>query len=296
MPEAPVIFEQSNADAEAAQVILAHVTGRSGWRVARTEYGSAGDSYLVSREGHRLALKFSIPPPGLERLSELGVAPRLISQGEYRGRPWMLQEYIAGDHPRPAWFADHLPALAAGLRRYHDDLPLRSLLLQDPHTVHAQDLVLARQEVRRARQAHNAISPAVANAPDAFDIYEEQMDALGPGPEVPVHPDPNRKNFIVTRDTFFLIDWDGICLSDPLNDAGVMLWWYVLAARWPEFLTAYGLEPNQRVLDRVYWWTARRSLQVALWLVERGRQEVGREFMIDFVAAAFQHANPHSQP
>lgn len=288
--------QKTDAAAETVQAILAAATRRPGWRVARPEYGSAGDSYLVSRQGERLMLKFTPLPPGLEQLSQLGVTPRLIGHGDHLGRPWVLQEYVAGYHPNSSWFANNLPALAVGLRRYHDDGPLRSVLLRSPDVVHAQDLALAREELRHARQALSGVWHEITTAARAFELYERQMPALHLAPEVPVHPDPNRKNFIVTGHTFFLIDWDGICLSDRLSDAGIMLWWYVPVTRWHEFFAAYGLELNQHALDRVYWWSARRSLQVAAWLAERGRSEAAREFFVDFVASAHQQANPHWQP
>ena len=277
------------------RAILELATGQADWRIVRTEFGSAGESYLGSGRGRRAVLKFAVLPPGLARLAELGVTPGVIGSGEYGGRPWVLQEHVAGEHPRPAWFGEHLSELAAVLRRYHHDPPLHTLL-QGAASVHAQDPDAVAVELEHARRLLSPILPGVADAAYGFDRFEGEMQALDVGSKVPVHPDPNRNNFIVTRDTFFLVDWDGIGLSDRLSDAGLLLWWYVPVGNWPEFFAAYGLDLDQSARTRIYWWTARRSLQVAVWLIERRRQDEGRDFLIDFVAAACHRPNPHWRP
>jgi hypothetical protein len=81
-------------------------------------------------------------------------------------------------------------------------------------------------------------------------------------------------------------------LSDPMRDIGLLLWWYVLPKQWPIFFQAYGLTLDQQQIDRIYWWTAKTSLSIALWHVEHGLD--GSDFLQDFVAALNKSNNPHA--
>ncbi len=38
-----------------------------------------------------------------------------------------------------------------------------------------------------------------------------------------------------------MVDWDDIRLSDPMQDIGLLLWWYVAREYWPAFFQNYGL-------------------------------------------------------
>ena len=51
---------------------------------------------------------------------------------------------------------------------------------------------------------------------------------------------------------------------------GPLLWWYVPPDRWPEFFRHYGAELDSAVRDRLFWWTAEESLDVALSLCGEG--------------------------
>ncbi|MPZ13480.1 MAG: phosphotransferase [Chloroflexi bacterium] len=70
---------------------------------------------------------------------------------------------------------------------------------------------------------------------------------------VPTHGDPSYTNFLVIDIRTFLVDWDDLMLADPLRDIGPLLWWYVLPVKWNAFFLAYGLEPTERVIHRLFW-------------------------------------------
>ena len=89
-----------------------------------------------------------------------------------------------------------------------------------------------------------------------------------------------------------MVDWDDMQLSDPMRDVGLLLWWYVAPHQWNEFFEAYGLELDNKLIERIYWWAARTSFAVALWHVEH--QYDCRGFLADFLAAVNMKSNPHA--
>ena len=80
-------------------------------------------------------------------------------------------------------------------------------------------------------------------------------------------------------------------LSDPLRDSGLLLWWYVKRENWPPFFQAYGLHCDDLLLERLFWWTARTSLAIALWQVAHKQEPTN--FLQDFLAALHREDIPH---
>ena len=74
----------------------------------------------------------------------------------------------------------------------------------------------------------------------AFEGLKNQAQRLQPVRFVPVYIDPNTRNLLLTDERLLLIDWDGILLSDPMRDVGLLLWWYVSQHHWPDFFQGYG--------------------------------------------------------
>jgi thiamine kinase-like enzyme len=108
---------------------------------------------------------------------------------------------------------------------------------------------------------------------------------------VPIHPDPNTTNILLSGPGLVMVDWDDVQLSDPMRDVGLLLWWYVAREQWGEFFDAYGAEMDEAIIERIFWWTARTSFAVVLWHVEHGYD--GQAFLEDFLAALHKESNPH---
>lgn len=109
---------------------------------------------------------------------------------------------------------------------------------------------------------------------------------------VPVHPDPNTKNLLLVDTRLMMVDWDNLQLSDPMRDAGQLLWWYVSPKQWPIFFQAYGLELDENLVNRIYWWAARTSFAIALWHIEH--EFDCTSFLQDFLAALNKMNNPRA--
>ena len=188
-------------------ILLQHFP-KTDWNISQPKDGQHRTSYLAQSEELYVFIKFDTPIDALQRLSEIGVAPRILASGLDDGMPYIVQEYIIGKYP--------------------DEL-------------HAPEIV------------------------SAFDKLKNQAHTLHSDKMVPVHPDPNTKHLLLVDTRLMMVDWDNLQLSDPMRDAGLLLWWYVSPKQWPIFFQAYGLVFEENLDDRIFWWAARTSFAIALW-------------------------------
>jgi aminoglycoside phosphotransferase (APT) family kinase protein len=263
------------------------------WTFTRPQHGHQKECYIAQAGDLKLFVKFEVPAiEALERLGEIGVAPRVLARGESEGRNFVVQEYLPAPNPEPAWLANNLGQLAAFIRRYHQDEQLVDLLTTAEVTPNSQPVAkdLARLEAR--------FTPLKAggklNSTEIEESFEKLKVAgarLKTDSLVPVHAEPNIQNMLLQGDRLFMIDWDEIRLGDRMQDIGLILWWYVTPRRWPEFFDNYGLQMEQAILDRIFWWTAKASLTIAFWQLEHGYD--GQAFLVDFQAAVNGQPNPH---
>jgi|GEM_PF-610058 len=264
------------------------------WVIRKPNAGMAKESYVASRGEQRVFVKLDMSPRGLQRLAEIGVTPALLGSGEYHGRPYVLQEHIAGTNPDWQWFSGHLVDLARVIKRYQVDEELSSVLTPSvPLTYHQhvlQDLANLEAGLRAA------VTPALLNplVQQAFQELARQASQLPVAPLVPTHNDPNKKNWLLAGDRIYIVDWDDVVLSDPLRDVGLLLWWYVPETSWAEFFTAYGQPLDESTLQRLYWWSARASLRIALWFDRKPDPAMATEFATDFLAVLHRRPNPHA--
>jgi thiamine kinase-like enzyme len=276
-----------------AQQILEREFHRSGWTIERPNSGN-NDAVVATHGEHRVFLKFDVDGTPLDRLAALRITPALLASSSACGRTYIIQEYVAGSYPDRAWFSRHLPDLAQFIRHYQTDATLIRLLAS-PESRSYNDRI-AQQIVRLERGMDAARTPLLRTrqVSNAFRQLAQQAGQLQPTPLVPTHADPNNKNFLLVRDHFYLLDWDDICLSDPLRDIGLLLWWYVPRERWPEFFIASGLAMDCTLLHKAYWWSAWTSLSVALWFDTHTQDEMGvAAFLTDCYAALTYEDNPH---
>lgn len=91
------------------------------------------------------------------------------------------------------------------------------------------------------------------------------------------------------------MDWDGITLSDPLRDIGLILWWFVPPERWEAMFRRFWLPDAASAaaaIDRIFWWAAVTSLRVALWIDRHAPAAAIHSFLEDFHEAAARRPNP----
>lgn len=272
-------------------ILQKHFPGKT-WTITQSRDGAHRKSYIVQCEETKLFLKFGAPVMLLNRLGEIGITPQLIASGEMDGEAYVLQNYLVGNYPDWKWLTDHLPLLAQAIKLYHRDEQLTLLLTKKFPASYDEHL---RLDLEQLEQRFLALDKALLHTSEitqAFRALQTQARRLQPTALVPVHADPNTSNMLVVGSAFYLVDWDEITLSDPLRDIGLILWWYIPPRKWPEFFAAYDLQLDESHLARIFWWCARTSFAVALWLAEHGYDY--QPFLQDFLAAIKGGDNPHA--
>lgn len=271
-------------------VLAQHFTAQ-GWHITTPPAGVQKESYIAESERHKLFVKFDVATPAWQRLAAIGVTPPLLFTGTHAGRPYIVQAYVEGTYPDRAWFAQHIPALAHFIKRYHTDEQLIALLSTpgtQPYKEHIQHEVVTLE--RALMNASHAMF-AMPHTHAAVEQFKQQSKQLQPVPYVPVHADPSPVNMLVTAHGLTMVDWDDVLLSDPLRDVGLIVWWYLPRNLWPSFFGAYGTPMDQQ---RLFWWVAKRSLELALWLDQRGAHEQALDFLADFARAVWHQDNPQA--
>ncbi|GHO85800.1 phosphotransferase [Dictyobacter formicarum] len=265
----------------------------SDWSISRTVEGQQKECYVAKTETRTVFIKFdgSTPIAVLQRLGELGVAPRLLGTGNIEGRRYVLQDYLTGQHPGWRWFADHLPLLAQVTHRYHTDNKLKQLLTSSATREYHEQIAseLAELEIRMlSLQVDTELKVMLR---DVFDDLKSQARRLHAVPLAPVHDDPNGANMFLINENVMLVDWDDMLLSDPMRDVSQWLGWYVPQERWQLFFKEYDLLLDQALLNRIYWWSARASFANVLWHIEHSYDY--DVFLRDSIAALRQEIRPH---
>ncbi len=277
---------------ERIRSILQSTFDRPNWTISKPEDGQQKECYIAQNGDMKVFLKFDVPVAPLLRLGEIEVAPRVLASGILDDKPYIIQEYINGTYPDWQWFAHNLPLLATFIRRYHDDEKLTALLANGTHSDYHSHIAAEISNLQRqfqTLQVDELHTPAII---EAFEMLKVQAHQLQPVKSVPVHVDPNTKNILLTGDTLRMVDWDEITLSDPMRDAGQLLWWYAARRQWYEFFATYSLPLDEALIKRIYWWAARTSFAIALWHVEHSYDCT--PFLQDFVAAIHGESNPHA--
>jgi aminoglycoside phosphotransferase (APT) family kinase protein len=253
------------ARALAARILRRDLGGA--WRVSNGA-GAHGNTRRAASGDLRVIVKLGQPAAALRRLAELEVTPPVLSWGEHDGSPYTVQRMTAGEHPDAAWFAAHVPELAALVHRYQRDERLTDLLRQDP----SRD----RLDVAGAASMFYRIPPSEGSPMWTDEVLEARAtwrrlaSELAPVPPAPVHADPHRFNYVVADDRLLLVDWDEVDLSDPWRDAGVQLWWHVPADRWAAFAAAQGATLDGALNARILWWAAFKALRNGYWVDLQG--------------------------
>lgn len=261
---------------------LGRLLGGGAWAVSPLG-GSTGRALLATGPGTAV-VRVGASLDVATRLDALGVGPRVLAAGTANGRPFVVQEHLLGDTATREWLANHAAEVARLVAQYANDPILRNL---------AEPLVPAgwvRELSDRAARldlwdAHrDTLARIVSTASDMSD-----------GSLVASHGDPNGSNFVVADDRLVLVDWDDLRRADPLRDLGQLAWWYLPRSAWPGFVSTAGHRWDAAVEERLFWWVAAESLDVALRLLP-DHPDVAMDFLADAGAAAARTENPRRVP
>ncbi|MBV9281139.1 MAG: aminoglycoside phosphotransferase family protein, partial [Chloroflexi bacterium] len=231
-----------DAEAEATRAILREAIGPGTWELSAPEQGRGVGTCIARSRDLTLFVKWDAAGNALRRLGELGISPPMVAAGRHQGRPYVIQEYVQGTHPERAWFGRNAARVAALMRTYHQDEELGRVLSSGQRRRSSDPVSDAVADSKRLLQVALPAGVRSRSLRENVGRWQDQAGTIPFGPIGPVHLDPNLKNFILTPERVYLIDWDDVTLSDPLRDVGPLLWWYVPQERWDDFFRAHGME------------------------------------------------------
>lgn len=268
--------------------ILRKEFGIESWKVSRSR-GKSKESYIAQSETKKVFIKLEKITPALKRLSEIKAAPPIISYGEYKGRYYLIQEFIESFHPESEWFNKNLKLLAQFIYKYHNDKRLIEILSKDGNDYRNH----LNNEISYTK---DRISRLKLNPEELDEIYSyfnrmrELAEVVVNTNLVPTHTDTNSANFLVTSNELYMVDWEDILLSDPMRDIGLVLFRYYPKDKWEEFMQLYGSNLEE---DRIYLWIARGCLDIAEWFGARDDRASQDLYLDAFKAAVDKKENPH---
>jgi thiamine kinase-like enzyme len=271
--------------------ILAKNLGSKGWSINKPSHGLSKESYIASNNIHKVFIKFDVNIKPLKRVCDLNLAPQLLSSGEYNKRTYIIQEFIEGKFPDRSWFTSNLIDLATFINKYHSDNTLFEILKKNSKLDYfsnvSDSLLFIEHDLGNIKD----------EASSDFERYLSQLrdksSELSTVEVVPTHADPNYKNFLLTKNKIYMIDWDDVRLSDPIRDIAPLLWWYVNKKKWPILFNKLDMPINDTLMNRFYWWMARQSLTIAIFFAKRHDIQQTQYYLEDFSAALNQENNPH---
>jgi aminoglycoside phosphotransferase (APT) family kinase protein len=186
-------------------------------------------------------VKLNIQIKPLVRLSELGVAPRVLAHGVDDNEFWVIQTYVDGEAPSRAWLQAHPDEVIARIQTWHRDSPLGTLVGANQPPPYREYVW---EEVDRLRRRWMVSDePVWQTAPlmQTLARFERMPDHFAPTTLVPVHDEPNTSNMLVGPNGLVVIDWDDIRLGDPFRDVGPLFWWYLQERTWGSLLNSLEL-------------------------------------------------------
>jgi hypothetical protein len=280
-------------DADRIRDILRDRFGIGDWVIERPHQGAKRVCAIATSPTMRVFVKLDVRVDVLERLGDLDIAPPVLAHGRAGAATYVVQAHIDGISPGREWLQGHIEEAGVLFGRWHADTRLATMLRPDAGGsfaayMHDELSSLQRRLDRRrepvflTRETREACRRLVA-IPDEWD----------PVDLAPVHGEPNTSNMLVGRDGLRFVDWDEIRLADPLRDVGPFLWWYLPEREWGRFFEVAGHDWSEAIRDKVYWYAARASLDVALWHYESGHGS-DRGFLADCIAAVKLRGNPRA--
>lgn len=282
------------------------------WQIEAPDKGVTGRTAIARRnsrhEPSTVVVKFTPAPPSHQRLHALGVGCEVVASGWFDDQPFHVQSFLDGTARSWGWMGEHLDRVIALVARYAADPELTDELRPGS----SSDLARHRREIwdETLGWLGRADDPSLLTVEltRAATLVEAGVAADNDAALVPSHTDVNNTNVIELADPaagvggLAMVDWDGLCLSDPARDLGTMIWWYRPAdSTGPGFDQAWdalGLPKAawSAATRRAHWWAAVTSLRAALWNDQHGSDAgVIASFAEDFVAAAHGRGNPKQQ-
>ncbi|MGN7941804.1 phosphotransferase family protein [Virgibacillus sp. 6R] len=225
----------------------------SEWKITPAG-GATGNSFFATRDGQELFLKRN-SSPFLAVLSAEGIVPKLIwTKRMENGDVITAQHRLVGRELKPSDMKSS--NVAELLQKIHHSKELLNMLKRLGKQPLTPNKIL--DEIQQAVAFEKIKQPEIIQA---VELLETQLPDVQCQDQVVCHCDVNHNNWLLTdTNQLFLIDWDGAMIADPAIDIGILLYWYIEEADWKDWLSSYGLELNDQLLKRIYWYVLLQAI------------------------------------
>lgn len=248
----------------------------SEWKV-QSAGGLTGDAYIGQHEEKRLFLKRN-SSPFLAVLSAEGLVPKLVwTKRMENGDVITAQEYLEGRKLEPEEM--RRKEVAQLLKKIHESSELLHMLMR----LGIQPLSTIEQyEMLYMDVQESSFMQRLPEVGQGFTWLEELIHATEAQPQVVCHCDLNHNNLMITEEgKVYLVDWDNATIADPIIDFGTVLMRYIPREDWQSWLQIYGVEENEQLMKRMYWYLIAETLHYIQWHHERNETERVKERIAD---------------
>ncbi|QNF26539.1 phosphotransferase family protein [Metabacillus elymi] len=230
----------------------------SEWKITPAG-GATGDAYFAKRDGQELFLKRN-SSPFLAVLSAEGIVPKLVwTKRMENGDVITAQHRLIGRELKPIDMNGS--NVAELLQKIHHSKELLDMLKRLGKQPLTPNSII--EDIQQAVAFEKLEQPEINQA---IELLVRQLPDVQCDEQVVCHCDVNHNNWLLSEtDQLYLIDWDGAMIADPAIDIGILLYWYIDEADWKEWLSSYGLELNERLKTRIYWYVLLQALTSFLW-------------------------------
>ncbi|KRM19425.1 phosphotransferase family protein [Ligilactobacillus hayakitensis DSM 18933 = JCM 14209] len=112
---------------------------------------------------------------------------------------------------------------------------------------------------------HPTLIQAVFNLKQNLPEFERQQFTV-------CHGDLNHKNWLLSdTDQLYLVDWESAKIADPASDLSMLMCQYVPRTDWEQWVIQYGIQVDDNLRYRIYWYSVMNLLLEIKEKYQRGR-------------------------
>lgn len=227
--------------------------------------GLTGDAFFAENNNRRLFLKRN-SSPFLAVLSGEGIVPKLVwTKRMENGDVITAQEWLNGRELKPEEMQHH--QVAALIRKIHQSSELLHMLMRlGKKAITPDDRFTQIKEQLKT----GGLLEQYQDVRDAIHYLQRLLPVTRGQQMVVCHCDLNHNNILLTnKGQLYLVDWDNAMIADPAMDFGSVLKWYIPQDDWNKWLQKYGLDKNEQLIERMYWYLIMDALYYLNWHNER---------------------------
>src|SRR5690625_541075 len=247
-----------------------------GWEFSSAG-GLTGNAYIAKRNGERLFLKRNTSP-FLAVLSAEGVVPQLMWTKRIKnGDVITAQKWLDGRELYPQEMQEE--QVAKMLRKIHQSSELLHMLMRlGIHPTSPTD----NYEMIVNKIAERNLKGANIYIDHSLTFLQTFLSDVEGYEKVVCHADITHNNMMFSADgSLYIVDWDHAMIADPVIDFGAILYNYVPEKHWDNWLNYYGLEKNESLIKRMYWYLLEKTLTYFVWHTDRQETDKAKECLIE---------------